>query len=107
ATPVAAGLLVVAYVVLLAYAARYPELEEDDPTQELSHLPEPGPTLKSGLYYLLPVVVMVWCLAVERLSPALSAFWATLFMIFIVLTQRPLMALFRGQGSPVAAIGSG
>ncbi|MES9965016.1 MAG: DUF3394 domain-containing protein, partial [Candidatus Sedimenticola sp. 20ELBAFRAG] len=33
---------------------------------------------------------------VERFSPGLSAFWATTFMIFIVLTQRPLLARFRG-----------
>ena len=35
-------------------------------------------------------VVLVWCLTVERFSPQLSAFWATVFMIFIVITQRPL-----------------
>ena len=35
---------------------------------------------------------------VEQLSPALSAFWATLFMIFI-LVQRPLKAIFRNTGN--------
>ena len=34
---------------------------------------------------------------VERLSPGLSAFWATVLMIVIIVTQRPLIALFRGQ----------
>ena len=34
---------------------------------------------------------------VERLSPGLSAFWATVLMIFILITQRPLFALFRGE----------
>lgn len=34
----------------------------------------------------------------DRLSPALSAFWATVFMIIIALTHRPLKALFRGEG---------
>ncbi|HEC47439.1 MAG TPA: DUF3394 domain-containing protein, partial [Pseudomonas xinjiangensis] len=34
---------------------------------------------------------------VERLSPGLSAFWATVLMIFIILTQRPLSAMFRGS----------
>ncbi len=33
---------------------------------------------------------------VERLSPGLSAFWATAFMIFILLTQKPIFAYFRG-----------
>jgi TRAP-type uncharacterized transport system fused permease subunit len=32
---------------------------------------------------------------VERLSPSLSAFWATVLMIFIVITQHPLKGVFR------------
>ena len=43
--------------------------------------------------------MLIWCLMVERLSPGLSAFWATVFMIVIILTQRPLMAIFRKQSS--------
>jgi hypothetical protein len=35
---------------------------------------------------------------VDRHSPGLSAFWAAAFMIFILVTQRPLMAVFRGTG---------
>src|SRR3546814_13454292 len=34
---------------------------------------------------------------VERMSPSLSAYWAVIFMIFILLTQRPLFAFFRRQ----------
>lgn len=60
---------------------------------ELTEVPDPGPTIKSGLHFLLPIVVLVWCLTVERFSPGLSAFWATVFMIFILITQRPLMTL--------------
>ena len=43
------------------------------------------------------MVVLVWCLIVELLSPGLSAFYATALMIVIVVTQRPLFAFFRGQ----------
>jgi TRAP transporter 4TM/12TM fusion protein len=93
---VVAGLLAV-YIGLVRYAARYPVLEIDDPNAPVLELPEAGPTIKSGLHFLLPVVVLVWCLMIERLSPGLSAFWATAFMIFIMLTQRPLEALFRGR----------
>src|SRR5581483_11674493 len=50
-----------------------------------------------GLHYMLPVVVLIWCLMVEQLSPGLSAFWGTVFLIFIMLTQRPLLALFRKE----------
>jgi hypothetical protein len=35
---------------------------------------------------------------VDRLSPGLSAFWASAFLIFILVTQRPLFAFFRGTG---------
>ena len=56
---------------------------------------------------VLPVIVLVWCLMVERLSPGLSAFWATMLMVFILLTQRPLFALFRGEGHFGAAVRCG
>ncbi|MGM0768973.1 MAG: TRAP transporter permease [Pseudomonadota bacterium] len=92
-------ILLLLYVGLVAYATRFPELEIDDPEAAMGELPEMGPTVKTGLYYLLPVVVLIWCLTVERFSPQLSAFWATLFMIFIVITQRPLLAFFRKQGA--------
>ncbi|HBL56323.1 MAG TPA: C4-dicarboxylate ABC transporter, partial [Deltaproteobacteria bacterium] len=63
-----------------------------------TELPETGPTVKSGLYYLLPVVVLIWCLMVERFSPGLAAFWATMIMLFILATQRPLKVFFRKNG---------
>ena len=87
------------YLLLLKYASRFPKLEADDPESSIIKLPEPGPTIKSGLYYLLPLVMLVWCLTVERFSPGLSAFWTTTFMIFILITQRPLLAYFRESGN--------
>ncbi len=95
ATWIIAVASLIAYILLIRFAAKFPELEVDDPNQDILVLPEPGPTVKSGLYFLLPIVVLVWCLTVERFSPGLSAFWATMFMIFIVVTHRPLMSLFR------------
>ncbi len=98
ATPwIIAALLVATYVGLIRFCSKYPDLELDDPNEPVVRLPEPGPTVKSGLHFLLPVMVLIWCLMVERLSPSLSAFWATAFMIFILLTQRPLFARFRGE----------
>jgi len=94
---IVAVLVAIAYIGLLQYATRYPELEMDDPNAPVLELPETGPTVKAGLYFLLPIVVLMWCLIVERFSPGLSAFWATVLMIFIVLTQRPLLAFFRGH----------
>ena len=98
-----AVLLVVVYVALGYFCSRYPELELDDPNSPVTTLPAPGPTVKSGLHYLLPVVVLIWCLMIERLSPGLSAFWASMLMIFILATQRPLMTAFRGEGNIGAA----
>ncbi|GAB2577843.1 TRAP transporter permease [Nitrincola alkalisediminis] len=94
--------LAVVYVLLLKIGAGYPELELDDPNSDVVKLPQTRPTVMVGLHYILPVIVLVWCLMVERLSPGLSAFWATVFMIFIMLTQRPLIAIFR-QRSQLSA----
>ena len=95
---IAAGLAVV-YVALLRVGASYPDLELDDPASPVVVMPETRATLMTGLHFILPVVVLVWCLMVERLSPGLSAFWATVFMIVIMLTQHPLIALFRRQSN--------
>ncbi len=100
-------LMFAAYVAIIAYAARFPELHMEDPNQPLEYLPEIGPTLKSGLHFLLPVVVLIWNLMVEQLSPGLSAFWATVFLIFILVTQRPIFAFFRGSGQFAAATRQG
>ena len=89
--------LVAVYVALLKLGSRYPVLELDDPDSPVVKLPQTRPTVMSGLHYILPVIVLIWCLMVERLSPGLSAFWATVFMIIIILTQRPLSAFFRGE----------
>ena len=85
-------LLLAAYLLLLWFACKVPELEA---TYEIKVLPPLGETAQAGYFFLLPIVVLMWCLVVERLSPALSAFWATVLLIFIVLTQRPLKGVFR------------
>jgi TRAP transporter 4TM/12TM fusion protein len=96
AIPAIAVLLLASYLGLLWVSSRQPELQLDDPNAPVFELPETGPTVRSGLHYLLAVVVLVWCLMVEQLSPALSAFWATMFMVFIILTQKPIIGVMRG-----------
>ncbi len=100
------GLLVV-YVGLIAFSSRYPDLEIDDPNNPVEKLPELGPTVKSGLHFLLPVAVLIWCLMVERLSPGLSAFYATAFMMFILVTQKSLFGYFRKTGSALDGVKEG
>jgi len=91
-------LFLVVYVALVWMAARYPDLALDDPNAPAKVLPPAGPTLMTGLYYLVPIVVLVWNLMIERLSPGLSAYWATVSLIFIQFTQDPLKAFFRKSG---------
>ncbi|MEM9148141.1 MAG: TRAP transporter permease [Pseudomonadota bacterium] len=91
------GFLTLVYLALLWLSTKHPTPEMADLDKPGATLPLPGPTAKSGLHFILPVVVLVWALMVDRLSPGLSAFWATAFMIFILVTQRPLTALMSGQ----------
>ena len=98
------ALALLTYTLLIWYGAKFPELEADNSHSNKIELPDRGPTIKSGLYFLLPIVVLIWCLLVERFSPGLSAFWATLFMIFIILTQAPLKALIRQKGHMVSEL---
>ena len=94
-----AALVVAVYIVLAKISSTYPDLVMDDPNSPVLSIPETGPTVKSGLHFLLPVVVLIWCLMIERKSPGLSAFYAASLMIFILLTQRHLFAFFRKQST--------
>jgi TRAP transporter 4TM/12TM fusion protein len=91
---VASVIVLIVYVFLVKFATKFPELGRSDLIEEL---PAPGPIVKAGLYYLLPVLVLIWCLTVERLSPGLSAFYAAIFMAIVLLTHKPLKAMFRGE----------
>ncbi|MBB5020920.1 TRAP transporter permease [Desulfurispira natronophila] len=107
ATYVLAATLGLAYIGLLFVSSRYPEDAAELSPETLKEVPQLRPILMSGLHFLLPVVVLVWCLMVERFSPGLSAFWATVFMIFIISTQRPILAFFRKSGSLLSATRQG
>ncbi|MCY4335170.1 MAG: TRAP transporter permease [Litoreibacter sp.] len=95
-------LLLVAYLALLYVASRFPDVVADDPNSQVVEAPRLTPTFWGGAYYALPIFVLVWNLMVrtedlDRLSPALSAFWATIVMIIVCLTHRPFKALMRGE----------
>jgi len=98
ALPGIALLLAAVYLGLLKIAASNAPLPAEDPDQPLTELPNTRAVLLSGLHFLLPVVVLVWCLMVERLSPGLSAFWGTVMLVIILLTQRPLLNWLRTDG---------
>ncbi|MFK7792256.1 MAG: TRAP transporter permease [Devosiaceae bacterium] len=89
------AIFLAAYLFLLRIAAQRPDLPIDDPNDDIKVLPRPGEVAVTGLHFLLPIVVLLWCILIERLSPAFSAYWGTLSMIFVVVTQHPIKAMFR------------
>ncbi|MCW5691705.1 MAG: TRAP transporter permease [Pseudolabrys sp.] len=99
--------LVVVYLLLIRHKAQRPDLPVDDLNQAIVKVPDFYSTANTGLHYLLPVVVLIWCLMVEELSPGLSAFWGTALLIFIMLTQRPLIAFFRNEHQYAARLRDG
>ncbi|MBS0003455.1 MAG: TRAP transporter permease, partial [Thioalkalivibrio sp.] len=61
------GLVGAVYLLLLWLTCQVPDPgPELDPA--INEVPDPGPTIQGGLHFLLPVVVLVWALVVERLS---------------------------------------
>ncbi|WFE88270.1 TRAP transporter permease [Roseibium porphyridii] len=102
-----AALVFVAYLALLKLAASVDDLHPDDPNAKEITLPEISEIYKAGLYYLLPIIVLVYFLMIEQKSPGLSAFWATALLFVILLTQRPIKAIFRGENEMVEAFKEG
>lgn len=100
-------LVFAAYVGLLWLAAKVPDLEPDDPNAKEVELPVVGEIYKAGLYYLLPIIVLVYFLMIEQKSPGLSAFWATTLLFIILLTQRPLKSIFRGENETANSFQTG
>ena len=95
--PVMALAVIAGYLWLLKIASGYPDLADDEASLELTHLPAVRPTVLSGLYFIVPIIVLLWALAVKRYSPQQSAFYAVVFLIAIVLTHKPLKAFFRKE----------
>ena len=83
------------YLGLLFSVSRMPDLASGD----IIEIPEIGKTVKAGLHFLLPVILLIWLLTVERFSPETSVYWATMFMIFILVTQKFILAIFRGESN--------
>ncbi|HWA38778.1 MAG TPA: TRAP transporter permease [Burkholderiales bacterium] len=96
------ALLLALYVWTVRIAARCPDLPQDIDVDN-PVLPETWPTVKAGLHFMIPIGVLIWCLMIEELSPALSAFWATAMLMVLMATQRPLTASFRRKRKAIAA----
>ncbi len=96
-SPVMIVALGLVYIYLVRVASKHPDLAIDDPNDPNITLPEAKDVYPTGLHYVLPIFVLVWFLMVEQQSPAKSAFYATALMLFIIVTQKPLKALFRSE----------
>lgn len=95
--PVIGIVLTGIYVLLVRIAASRPDLSVGLSAEEMEELPLVSDIARAGYYFILPIVVLLWCILVNRLSPGLSAYWACVVMMIILITQRPLKAYFRGQ----------
>jgi TRAP transporter 4TM/12TM fusion protein len=93
------GVVFAIYLALVALASGIDDLEPDDPNAEEIELPDISKIYKAGLHYMLPIVVLVYFLMIEQKSPGLSAFWATALLFVILLTQKPIKAIFRKQSN--------
>ncbi|HEX4884371.1 MAG TPA: TRAP transporter fused permease subunit, partial [Casimicrobiaceae bacterium] len=100
AAPWAVGaVVVVMYLISVREAALCPDLPEDIDVDNPKPL-DTWPTVRAGLHFLLPIGALIWALMIEELSPSLSAFWAIVVLVGLMLTQRPLIALFRRAPQP-------
>ena len=90
------------YVASVWFSSRYEDLVIDDPNAPIIILPRAWDVVRTGLDFMIPLVVLLWCLTVEQLSPGLSAYWGTVAIIGIVATRKLLLALFRRQSIPAA-----
>jgi TRAP transporter 4TM/12TM fusion protein len=105
--PAAIVVCLAIYFALIVVAARMPDLVVDDPDAPIEILPRAWDVCKTGMYYVLPIVILIWCILIIRLSPSFSALWATIAMIVIVLTQDILKNFLRNVGDYQTALRKG
>ncbi|MEJ2591927.1 MAG: TRAP transporter permease [Candidatus Thiodiazotropha sp.] len=88
------GLVLLLYTVLILCEVRCGLRRRERETAESLTAVE---ALLGGLHYLLPILVLVWCLMLLRLSPATSVFYAICLLMVIQLTQDGLRALIESN----------
>ncbi|MHA1549813.1 MAG: TRAP transporter permease, partial [Alphaproteobacteria bacterium] len=80
---------VISYIALL-YISHLEALKLDLRGLPPDEIPPLGKTFRSGLHYLIPLVVLVYLLIVERWSPASSVFYSIL-SLFAIIFMRPIV----------------
>lgn len=97
--------MIIAYLAAVRFAAKGPDLEMS--LESMQDLPPTGEIFKTGIHYLMPILLLMYLLMIERKSPGLSAFWSAIAMLVILATQNPLKAFFRGQSDVVEQLRKG
>jgi TRAP transporter 4TM/12TM fusion protein len=77
------------YLFSIREAARNPDLPDDIDIDNPKPL-DTWATVRAGLHFLMPIGTLIWCLMVEEMSPALSAFWAIVVLVALMLTHQCL-----------------
>jgi len=72
-------------------------------------LPDLKKTLKGGIHYLLPILVLLYELVILRHSPEFSAFRSIIVLIFVILFQevRQHRSMRKGAGSAIRLVAKG
>ncbi len=91
------SMMMIIYLLMLYYNAKHEKFDPDQDPHIEEPLPKAMPIFLSGLHYFIPVLTLIWLLMVKKLSPALSAYWSIFILIFILITQRPIVAFFSPQ----------
>ncbi|MDD9976294.1 MAG: TRAP transporter large permease subunit, partial [Boseongicola sp.] len=67
------AIMLVAYVAAVRYAAKGPDL--DLSLDAMENLPPTKEIFKTGIHYIMPILLLMYLLMIERKSPGLSAFF--------------------------------
>ena len=93
--------IIALYGFCLVQAAQCPDLPTDIDIDNPKPL-DTWPTVRAGQHFIMPIGMLIWCLMVEEMSPALAAFWAVTVLVVLMLTQGPAIQWLRklpGKGS--------
>ncbi len=95
--PVIILLIAITFLFLAKVATRFENHAGNRDITLDKVMPDLLPTFLSGIYFLLPVGVLIWCLMIERWSPELSVIWAIAMISSQMVLQKQVMRLMRGE----------
>lgn len=85
-----------AYFTLL-YIVHLEAIKLDLKPMPKEMIPPKWETFKNGIHFIIPIIVLIYTLAVLQESPAKSAFNATISIIVIMLIQDPIKKLIKKE----------